>query len=82
MILSCFLMFFVLLLSCTEKPAPGKQVLIKEGFSNQVLDAYWLCLPKAYDVQKKWQLIIYLQGGNAATSPSPNTIKNGGLFIS
>lgn len=73
-----FLIFFGLLLSCTEKPAPGKQGLITEGFSNQVLDAYCLYLPKAYDEQKKWPLIIYLQGCNASTSPNPNTVKDGG----
>lgn len=67
------------LISCSEKPEPGKQVLITEGYPNQVVDAYWLYLPKEYsEEKKKWPLIMYLQGGDASASPNPRTVKDGG----
>ena len=68
----------VMLTSCAETPKPGKQVLITEGFSNQVVDGYWLYLPKNYDPAKKWPMIMFLQGGDASASPDPKTVKDGG----
>ena len=65
-------------MSCSEKPGPGKQVLMTEGFSKRVLDAYWLYLPENYTEDKKWPMIMYLQGGDAAASSYPNTVKDGG----
>ncbi len=73
-----FILVLSIFASCTVKPSPGKQVLIKEGFSKKVLDAYWLYLPQGYSKDKKWPLIMYLQGGDASASPNPNTVKNGG----
>lgn len=67
-----------LLIGCSEKPIPGKQVLITEGFPNKVLDAYWLYLPKSYTEKRMWPLILYLQGGDAAAGPYPKTVKDGG----
>ena len=78
--LLCWVLLIGCCLSCAEKPAPGKQVLIKEGFSNKVLDAYWLYLPANYHPGKKWPLIMFLQGGDAGASPNPNTVRDGGPF--
>lgn len=69
-----------ILSSCSQFPAPGKQLLISEGRSQQVVDAYWLYLPKAYDKTRKWPMIMYLQGGEAAASPNPNTVQDAGPF--
>ncbi|NQZ77291.1 MAG: prolyl oligopeptidase family serine peptidase [Ekhidna sp.] len=73
-----FLISLACLASCSEQPEPGKQVLITEGFSNRVLDAYWLYLPRDYSMEKKWPIIMFLQGGDASASPNPNTVQNGG----
>ncbi len=72
------LIILTCLVSCSEKPAAGKQVLITEGFSKQVLDGYWLYLPKNYEENKKWPMIMFLEGGDASASPNPNTVQNGG----
>jgi len=76
--LPCFLIFLCGLMSCSEKPKPGKQILITEGFSNKVLDAYWIYLPKNYSEERKWPMIMFLQGGDASASLNPNTVKDGG----
>ncbi|MFY0625786.1 MAG: prolyl oligopeptidase family serine peptidase [Reichenbachiella sp.] len=70
--------YHLCIIGCSEKPEAGKQVLITEGFSNKVLDAYWLYLPKNYDKNRKWPMIMFLQGGDASASPNPNTVKDGG----
>ncbi len=72
------ILFIAFLISCTEKPVPGKQALVTEGFPNKVLDAYWIYLPKTYDETKKWPMIMFLEGGDASASPNPNTVKDGG----
>lgn len=76
--LLCSLSVICLLNSCVEEPLPGKQVLITKGISSKVLDAYWLYLPKSYTEDKKWPMIMYLQGGDAAASSYPGTVKDGG----
>ena len=72
------LIFFGCSIGCTEKPVPSKQILIMDGFSNEVLGAFWLYLPKNYGEKRKWPIIMFLQGGDASASPTPNTVKNGG----
>ena len=52
--------------------------IIMDGFSNEVLGAFWLYLPKNYGEKRKWPIIMFLQGGDASASPTPNTVKNGG----
>jgi len=64
--------------SCDRSPAPGQQILITEGLSIRVVDAYWLYLPRNYDQNKeKWPIILFLQGGYGV-SPNPNTSKSDG----
>jgi len=63
---------------CSGKPTPGKQVLITEGFSKNVLDGYWIYLPKDYREDKKWPILMFLQGGDASAGPNPYTVKDGG----
>ncbi len=75
-----FILLLVILVSCGESSGPGRQVLVTEGFSPNVVDAYWLYLPKAYDQTRKWPMIMYLQGGEASASPNPNTVQDGGPF--
>lgn len=64
-------------LGCSEKPSAGKQVLITEGLSRKVVDAYWLYLPRNYDPGKHWPVILFLQGG-LGVSPNPQTCKEDG----
>lgn len=70
----------IILISCSETPGPGKQVLVTEGFSPDVVDSYWLYLPKTYDKTRKWPMIMYLQGGEASASPNPNTVQDAGPY--
>lgn len=48
----------------TFKPAPGKQVLVTEGFIGDIIDGYWLYLPITHNLNKKWPIILFLAGGN------------------
>ncbi len=75
--LLCFMTLYMPV-SCSDTPKSGQQVLMTEGFSNAVVDAYWLYLPQAYDQKQKWPLIMYLHGGDESASPNPNTVKDGG----
>ena len=74
----CWPILLACFVGCTDEPGPGKQILMTEGFSNQVMDAYWLYLPREYNEQKKWPMIMFLEGGDAAASPNPNAVKDGG----
>lgn len=74
------MLILVILMACGESPGPGKQVLVTEGFSPNVVDAYWLYLPKTYDKTRKWPMIMYLQGGEASASPNPNTVQSAGPY--
>lgn len=69
--------FVLLQAGCTQKPTAGKQVLITKGWSNKIVDAYWLYLPRNYDSSKTWPVILFLQGGHGV-SPNPETSKNDG----
>lgn len=66
-----------LLIGCTDNPSPGKQVLITEGWSNKIIDGYWLYLPRNHDPSKRWPVILFLRGGYGL-SPNPETSKNDG----
>ena len=74
----CLFLLCGLITGCTQKPVPGQQVLITQGIPHPVLDAYWVYLPKNYSKEKKWPMIMYLQGGDAAASSYPGTVKDGG----
>lgn len=62
---------------CNSTPSAGEQIFISEGYSNEVVDGYWLYLPRNFDSDKKWPVILFLQGGNAV-SPNPRTSKEDG----
>ena len=65
----------VYLFSCG--PSPGNQILINEGLPGNVIDAYWLYLPRGHQNHQKWPVILFLQGG-AGTSPNPRSTKEDG----
>ncbi len=69
-----------LMISCGEEPAPGKQVFLDEGMSNQIIDGYWLYLPKSYKADKKWPVILFLQGG-AVRDPDPRSSRDSGPVV-
>ncbi|MEN2280903.1 alpha/beta hydrolase-fold protein [Algoriphagus sp. SE2] len=62
---------------CDSAPTAGKQIYVSEGYSNKVVDGYWLYLPRNFDSNKKWPVILFLQGG-AGVSPYPRTSKEDG----
>ena len=70
-------LIFILLLACTESPAPGKQVLVKNNTGNRIIDSYWLYLPSDYTAQRKWPIILFLQGQGVISS-DPLTCKEDG----
>ena len=65
-----------ILIGC-ESPGPGKQVFISEGHSQNVVNGYWLYLPRNYDESKEWPVILFLQGGYGV-GPDIRTSKNDG----
>jgi predicted peptidase len=75
-----FMLLLIVLAGCASSPEAGKQMLVTEGRTQKVVDAYWLYLPEAYDKTRKWPMIMYLQGGEAAASPNPNTVQDAGPF--
>lgn len=75
-----FVLLLFVLASCDQSAGPGKQILMTEGRSQKIVDAYWLYLPKAYEPTRKWPMIMYLQGGEASASPNPNTVQEAGPF--
>ena len=73
-----FCVIGILILSgCSNGPSPGKQVFITEGVSSSMVEGFWLYLPKTYDENKKWPVILFLQGSDGA-SPNPRTSKDAG----
>lgn len=58
-------------------PQPGKQVSINDGLVGDVIDNYWLYLPKEFNDSKKWPIILFLQGGHGI-SPDSTTSKVSG----
>lgn len=76
--LSLSVAFMLLLGACSmNKPGPGKQVWVDKGYSASVVDGYWLYLPENMDEQKKYPVILFLQGGYGS-SPNPITSKEDG----
>ncbi len=63
--------------STNDFPGPGKQVSIKEGIMGDVIDNYWIYLPRIYRSGRKWPIILFLQGG-LGISPDSTTSKNSG----
>ena len=61
----------------TAVPQPGKQVCINEGLTGDVIDNYWLYLPRGHNDARKWPVILFLQGGNGI-SPDSSTSKVSG----
>ena len=66
-----------MLIACEETPQPGKQVLVSNKFQRKIIDSYWLYLPPNYSEQKKWPIILFLQGQDGI-SADPATCKNEG----
>jgi len=60
-----------------HNPKPGKQVWMDDGYTNKVVDGYWLYLPRTYVSEKDWPIILFLQGGYGS-SPNPRTSKEDG----
>ena len=60
-----------------NSPRAGAQVWIDKGYSASVVDGYWLYLPKHMDKNKKYPVILFLQGGYGS-SPNPRTSKEDG----
>lgn len=58
-------------------PQPGTQFSINEGLIGDVIDNYWLYLPKDYNDSKAWPIILFLQGGHGI-SPDSTTSKVSG----
>jgi predicted peptidase len=71
------ILLFLLLLGCEERPGPGKQVLVKNNVGNKIVDSYWLYLPSHYNANRKWPVILFLQG-QGVISRDPSTCKNDG----
>jgi predicted peptidase len=71
------LILLIVPLACSETPVPGKQVLVKNELGNKVVDSYWLYLPSNYDENRKWPIILFLQG-QGVISRDPITCKNDG----
>lgn len=67
----------IILISCKESPAPGKQVLVENRFDKKAIDSYWLYLPPQHSKQKKWPIIMFLQGQDGISS-NPSTCKEAG----
>ena len=61
----------------SQEPEPGKQVAVSKGIIGDVIDTYWLYLPQNYDKNKKWPIILFLQGGHGISNDS-TTSKNAG----
>jgi len=74
------LLLCVSLLACEEKPGPGKQVLIKNNIGNKIIDSYWLYLPTHYNANRKWPIILFLQG-QGVISRDPSTCKDDGPVL-
>jgi predicted peptidase len=58
-------------------PQPGKQVNIREGLVGDVIDNYWIYLPRNFEKSRSWPMILFLQGGNGI-SPDSTTSKVSG----
>lgn len=58
-------------------PVPGKQVSMKEGIIGDVIDNYWIYLPRVHHSGRKWPVILFLQGGLGISADS-TTSKNDG----
>ena len=53
----------LLIFGCTQTPKPGSQLFISDGIlSNSAMDGYYLYLPRGYSSDKKWPVILFLQG--------------------
>lgn len=63
--------------SAGDTPQAGKQVNIREGLVGDVIDNYWIYLPRNFDDSKSWPMILFLQGGNGI-SPDSSTSKVSG----
>ena len=58
-----------LVLNCNlNSPKPGKQVLITDGLSGNLIDGYWVYLPKNFDETKSYPVILFLSGGAGVSS--------------
>jgi len=51
-------------------PAPGKQVLVTEGMGTDVVDGYWLYLPRSFDKTKTWPVLVCLGGAGGELTPT------------
>ena len=60
-----------------DTPQPGKQVNINKGLVGDVIDNYWIYLPRDFDKSRSWPIILFLQGGNGI-SPDSTTSKVSG----
>lgn len=49
-------------------PKPGKQILITDGLSGNLIDGYWVYLPKNFDQNKSYPVILFLSGGAGVSS--------------
>lgn len=58
-------------------PTPGNQVFITQDILGDVVDGYWLYLPREYDKSMEWPVILFLQGGTGI-GPDPGTSKLAG----
>ena len=58
-------------------PKPGNQVLITKGLSGNLIDGYWLYLPKNFEDSKRYPVILFLSGG-AGVSSHKRDAKNEG----
>lgn len=64
-----FLFSFMFGIACNlNAPKPGKQVLITEGLSGNLIDGYWVYLPKNFDESKSYPIILFLSGGAGVSS--------------
>lgn len=74
------ILVLVTLLACEENPGPGKQVLVNNKIGNKIVDSYWLYLPTHYDENRKWPIILFLQG-QGVISRDPSTCKDDGPVL-
>jgi len=60
----CGILITLLLFGCDNTaPAPGEQVFISDGMERtDVIDGYWIYLPRKFDPDKKWPVLLFLQG--------------------
>jgi predicted peptidase len=60
-----------------QSPQAGMQVCMKEGLVGNILDNYWVYLPRTFKTEKKIPILVFLQGGLGVSNDSTSVIRYG-----